>query len=140
MDACINSRLKFTAWEEFDPLIDQGYDYFRWEKAMRQKRKQEGAEPDPGLTIRKYGNFQTRLHGPESGAEPPVVDQALWDTIESIDPAHFLCVGRPLPDHVEGLKPVFLDFLNNIEGEAETIKQRLVLYRKPDLDPDGQGG
>lgn len=34
-------------------------------------------------------------------------------------------MGRPLPDHVEGLKPVFLDFLNNIERETETIKQRL---------------
>lgn len=87
MDAWINDRLKFTAWEEFDPPIDQSYDYFRWEKAMRQKRKQEGAEPDPGLTIRKDGNFQTCLHGPESGVQPPVVDQALWDTIESIDPA-----------------------------------------------------
>lgn len=69
-----------------------------------------------------------------------MADQALWDTIDSIDPAHFLCVGRPLPDHVEGLKPVFLDFLNNIERETETIRQRLVLYRKPDLDSDGQGG
>lgn len=34
-------------------------------------------------------------------------------------------MGRPLPDHVEGLKPVFLDFLNNIERETETIKGRL---------------